>query len=80
MSKLGKALRTTRGNPRQRALKGMGQDLRLRVLAELPTERLEHMLGVKLKKMDHAARVQVEAELRSKPKDERRAYIIRLLT
>ena len=62
---LKKATTTSRGTPRQRALRGSAVDMRYEVLQELDLEALERMLAGKLKRMDEAARVQFEAELDS---------------
>ena len=60
---LKKATTTTRGTPRQRALKGSAVDMRYEVLQELDVEALERMLAGKLRRMNEAGRARIEAEL-----------------
>ena len=77
---LKRAATTTRGTPRQRTPNGFAQDLRLRVLKELPAAALDRALQGKLKRMSVAERDETEAQLNALSGDPRRDFIIRLLS
>lgn len=80
LSKILSLTRTTRGTIRQRAPKGLITSIKYDVLANQPPEVNEKSLQRKLKRMAPDNRQKVEAILGVLTGEDRREYVLRLLS
>ena len=80
LSALGKVGKTSRGMPRVRARKGFWDNLRFRILSQLPSDELEEWLDRRLRRLSVNRRHAFMVQIRGLSDDARREAVARYLS